>query len=142
MPKRKHLITALILLVLAGVAAMRLRFLFVGDCDLPDASQVVAMKATAGGMLPGEVIDVPPSHFASILAALRPCGRDSDAHMWAALGDLDLTLKGGSHFRISLYETMGKEGAFSAGPTFESRVYHRGGTDKGIKDAILAARSP
>ena len=125
---RKRLIVTLVL----AVVAIGLWFLFVGDCDLPDASQVVAMKANLGH----GVLDVPPSHFASILAALRPCRRDSHDLKWAALGELDMTLKDGSHFHISVDYTGEKEGAFSAG----SGIRYRGGTDKGFEAAMLAAR--
>jgi len=109
---------------------------------IPEPEQVVAMQLRLPWGQPTEKFEIPSKQFASFFAALRPYHRDHHPATWAIHGELDLTLQTGSHFGIWLFQTGDEEGAFAAGPSWEKRTYYRGGTDQGIKDAILAARGP
>ena len=65
-----------------------------------------------------------------ILAALTPSERDSWPCKWMVLADLDLRTKGGQSCYVGLYSLRDEPvGAFSAGPSFEERVYYRGTVD-------------
>ena len=80
--------------------------------------------------------DVPQSQWDSIYATLLPAKRDDNPAKWEGLGELKITNEDGSHFRIDLYSTGEGLGAFSAGETFEKRVYHRGGNSEKLEIAI------
>jgi hypothetical protein len=109
------------------------------DSAVPSAENVSTMRAMVGNsprqlenILPFEV---PPSHFASILAALRPYQIDKRPAAWQELGELDIRCKDESRVRIQLYWTGNGPGAFQD----NEGIYYRGGTDKAIEDAIRDA---
>jgi hypothetical protein len=135
-----------LLAVVAAVACVG-----IGSCilrqnetdDLPRPDDVEAMRVRVYGPdLPAAKRDwceVSPEHFASILAAMRPCHKDAEPAKWVVFGETEMTLRGGRHYGIWLYLTYSQTGAFSAGPTYEHRIYYRGGTDEGIRAAIREA---
>ncbi|MFQ5733365.1 MAG: hypothetical protein ACE5KM_15605 [Planctomycetaceae bacterium] len=82
---------------------------------------------------------VPKSHRKPILDALKPYQYDGSPAKWKVMGTLELTLKNGESFWIGLYSLNKKPGAFSAGPSFKSRTYFRGGDSKALLAALSAA---
>jgi hypothetical protein len=85
--------------------------------------------------------DVPLDRLPSIYKALQPATFDSRPAKWAVLGELEMTLRNGQPFRVDLYYVWSdKEGAFSAGETFERRTYFRGGSSSQLTDALRSAR--
>jgi len=86
-------------------------------------------------------IEVPAACLPSLFAALRPASRDPQPSKWEVLGDLEMTLRDGRPFQVDLYALPPDgPGAFSAGETYERRVYYRGGTTPGLLDALRRAR--
>jgi hypothetical protein len=134
-----------------GVAAVALGLLFLlwlflpsvlnlfSGSAVPSADNVSTMRAVVGNS-PRQLeniqpFEVPPSHFAPILAALRPCQIDKHPAAWQVLGELDITCKNDSRVRIDLFWTGNGPGAFRD----NEGIYYRGGTDKAIEDAIRDA---
>jgi hypothetical protein len=113
---------------------------------VPDPEQVVSMRARLFNFPRGEKgpppFEVPREHIPAILKALHPYQKPAWTAGWQVLGNLYLKLQGGGRFVIQLYWTGGGPGAFSSGPTIRRPGYYRGGTDKGIEDAIRAAYHP
>jgi hypothetical protein len=83
--------------------------------------------------------DVPPSHWDLILRAMRPNRPDAEPADWTILGDLRITLSDGSPSFVGMYSVRRGEGAFSAGPSPEERVYYRGGSTANLVRALIAA---
>jgi hypothetical protein len=115
---------------------------------LPNLSEIERMQASVSDGTPrGVVFDIPRSHWQAIYSAMRPAHRDEHPAPWAGPGDLNLKLKGGESFYIGLYDVDADlgSGAFSAGPTFEKRVYYRGGNsaelEQALSDALKAYRA-
>ena len=83
---------------------------------------------------------VPQDCWADILASLSPSERDRKPCHWMVLGDLQIRTKQGSTIRVDLYSLEDDmTGAFSAGPTFESREYFRGGNTRKLEAALAKA---
>ena len=85
--------------------------------------------------------EVPAELWPSLLAALSPADVDSDPAKWEVMGELHITETNGSRTLVNLYwgPSQGERGAFSAGPTFEERIYYRGGNSQELVNAIKAA---
>lgn len=83
--------------------------------------------------------EVAKEHWPDIWKAMSPASQDWFPSKWVVMGDLNLTLKRGGRYRISLYSVKGT-GAFSAGTTFESRTYYRGGNSDQLKQALERAK--
>lgn len=84
--------------------------------------------------------DVPLSQLPAIFAALEPAVLDPMPSKWIGLGDMKMTLSGGRRFQVDFYELAPTEqGAFSAGETYEQRIYYRGGSSQKLLDALRAA---
>jgi hypothetical protein len=83
---------------------------------------------------------VPQECWADILAALSPSERDREPGAWLGLGDLKIRTKQGSTVRVDFYSLeYDMTGAFSAGPTHESREYFRGGNTRKLEAALAKA---
>lgn len=86
-------------------------------------------------------IDVPLGSLPSIYESLEPAYNDPNPAKWVVLGSLDITLIDGRPFRIDLYHLdSDRLGAFSAGETFETRRYYRGGSSDQLLTALRDAR--
>ena len=70
--------------------------------------------------------EVSPDDWDELLDALKPSESDWSPAKCQVLGDLDIQTKSGSQIYVGLYSTSTKLGAFSAGPTFETRKYYPG----------------
>jgi hypothetical protein len=70
---------------------------------------------------------------------MLPAKKDNHPMKWMGFGHLDLKLKSRGAFRIDLFSSGEDVGAFSAGPTFESRIYYRGGDSTELEQAIAVA---
>jgi hypothetical protein len=150
-PRVNRIRTAVfVLAVIAGAVAVIAFgwYLNLPEPPLPNLSEVERMQASiSDGTARGVVFDVPRSHWQAIYSAMQPAHRDEHPAPWAGPGDLNLTLKGGESWYIGLYyldADLGP-GALSAGPTFEKRVYYRGGNssklEKALADALKAYRA-
>jgi hypothetical protein len=85
--------------------------------------------------------EVPHDRLPSIYAALEPAVVDPDPAEWQVLGDLKFTLRDGRSFQVYLYQLYAdKPGAFSAGETWDQRIYYRGGSSPQLLDALRDAR--
>jgi hypothetical protein len=142
---RKHKRVLFVLAALMCFLFILWHFCFQPMNQIPEPDEVVAMQAklynSSGELVDLPLFEVPREHVAPILEALRPFRVEwpFDWTPWQVLGELHLTCKGEKSFRIDLYRTSHERGAFSAGPTYETRRYYRGGTDSAIEDAIRAA---
>ena len=106
--------------------------------DLPDVRNIQASyfdreKETK------VTFQAPREHWHAIFSALLPARRDRSPAKWAGLGDLQLTLSNGDSYQVSLYSLGEETGAFSSGPTFERRVYYRGGNSTALEQALAEA---
>jgi hypothetical protein len=137
----------LLLLATGVVVAAEVVFLFGPDRaqqPLPQLSEIQRIDAQVYDPKSGKDLDfeVPQSHWEAIFAAMLPARKDEHAAKWVGLGDLNLKLKNAKSFYIGLYSVKyrpGDLGAFSAGPTFESRIYYRGGNSSALEKAVADA---
>lgn len=108
---------------------------------LPDAADVRSMEAKFYHREKQENVSfqVPRGQWNAIFSALRPARRDDSPKKWAGLGRLNLKLVNGDSFVISMYRLNHPTGAFSAGPTIESRKYYRGGNSSDLEKAMVDA---
>jgi hypothetical protein len=130
----------LLALVLFLVGSFVLYQRWPGEAPLSDASEVKSMRAELHNSpqgLPLPQFDVPSHHIPRVLAALSPHERDAAPAKWQVLGSLRLVYADGRTGFIDLYSTGAAKGAFSTG--LSNRLYYRGGTDKGIENAIRDA---
>lgn len=83
--------------------------------------------------------EVPRKYWPRTWAAMQPAVRDYSPAKWRVLGDLAITTGHAASFYIGMYTVPRALGAFSCGPTFEERVYYRGGNSAKLKKALTAA---
>jgi hypothetical protein len=151
-PRGNRIRTAMFVLTVVACAVVAVGlgwYLNLPEPPLPNLSEIERMQATIPDGPPrGSVVfDVPRSHWQAIYSAMQPAHKDEHPAKWVSPGDLNLTLKGGESFYIGLYYVDADlgSGAFSAGPTFEKRVYYRGGNsaklEKALADALNAYRA-
>ena len=128
---------ALFFIVAITVAAA---FVFPGD-PLPAAGAVDRIVASGHFGLNNERVefDVPLELWPQIRVALQPASRDFHPANWVGTGTLAITTRRGSAVHVSLSETDERPGAFAAGPTFERRVYYRGGDSNELARQMAAA---
>lgn len=110
--------------------------------SLPDIADVRSLKASFYDRDKDAKVSfqVPRKHWNAIFSALQPAQRDRHPAKWAGLGELEFTLNSGDSYLVWLYSLDGHEpGAFSGGPTFESRVYYRGGNSSDLERALVEA---
>jgi hypothetical protein len=112
--------------------------------EVPLASAVTSMTAQVYNS-PNELPDipvftVPEDHVQPILDALLPARRDRSPipKAWQVLGELKIERKDGKPTEVHLFWTAAAEGAFAVGQ-WGRQEYFRGGTDRGIEQAIRAA---
>lgn len=110
---------------------------------LPDLADIRSVQATFFDreQLANVTFEVPSEHWDAIFSALVPARRADDAAKWPGFGRLELKLADGGSYLVSLYNPTSETGAFSAGPTFESRVYYRGGNSHDLEQALARAFS-
>jgi hypothetical protein len=130
-------------IVVIITAIMVLRWCFRRD-PLPPLADIESMKVLQfcdfGRERP--VIEVPESCWNAVLAALSPYKCDPRPAKWQVLADLEIQTKNKHSYRVNLYQTHDDPvGAFASGPSFESRVYYRGGNTAQLKKAIDKAYS-
>jgi hypothetical protein len=134
-----------LLLVATGVVvAAEVVFLFVPDRaqqPFPQLSEIQRIHAQVYDLKSGKDLDfeVPQSHWEAIFAAMQPAEKDDHGAKWMQPGTLNLNLKNGNSFYVALYSVPGELGAFSAGPTHESRIYYRGGNSSALEKAVADA---
>ena len=83
--------------------------------------------------------DLPAGYWARVRAALSPATRDRDPAKWVGLGSLDVTRRDGQIVHVALYRSPEPPGAFAAGPTFQDRVYYRGGDSDELLRVLVEA---
>ena len=110
---------------------------------LPKVSEIKSMRVTQyyTSNESNITFDVPHDHLESILTALKPAEYDPSPAKWKSIADLHVDKSDGTKFVIALYSIRNPPGAFSAGPTHESRVYYRGGDSRALEAALDAAYS-
>jgi hypothetical protein len=107
---------------------------------LPDVSEIARIDFLQGDRgLPD--FAVPQSCWGDLLAALSPSQRDKiPMPPWTALGVIRITMRAGGEHYVALYLVEGEPvGAFSAGPSDDSRKPYRGGNSEQLKRAIEKA---
>ncbi len=110
--------------------------------SLPDAADIRRLNAIFYDREKGAKVafQVPREHWNAIFSALQPAQRDDNPAKWVGLGELEFKLACGDSYLVSLYSLEDSEpGAFSAGPTWESRVYYRGGNSSELERALAEA---
>jgi hypothetical protein len=145
--KRPPLVVFLVLMAGAGLAAGIAYLLNQPANPLPPLADVERIEAHILDAQSAKAVtfQVPPSHWRAIYSAMLPATKDDHAAKWAGPGHLDLKLKNGKSFYIAIFYVSGADqGAFAAGPTFETRIYYRGGNsdelEQAISDALKASR--
>ena len=83
---------------------------------------------------------VPAEHYEDIFDALKPARKDRNPAKWQVLGEMTIRTKGGV-FKVFLFDLPDRIGAFAAGPTWEERMYYRGGNSDQLKDALRNAQT-
>src|SRR5262249_37606073 len=108
---------------------------------VPNIKDIQSMEADFydSGKQAKVTFQVPAAHWQPIFSALLPAHRDSDPAKWVGLGHLQIKLVGGGSFHVSLYRVSDGLGAFASGPTFDQRVYYRGGSSADLKQALVTA---
>ncbi len=108
---------------------------------LPHTSSVRGIKARYFDPTTKQKLefDVPRSHWVPIISAMRPNRSDPQPADWMVLGELRITQLDGSPFFVGMYSIRSGEGAFSAGASFEKRLYYRGGSTPDLVRALNAA---
>lgn len=108
---------------------------------LPDAADVRSIEASYYNRERNVQVafQVPREHWNAIFSGLRPAQRVDEPEKWPGLGSLEFKLMNGDSYLISLYNPSHLSGAFSAGPTWESRVYYRGGNSSDLEQALAEA---
>jgi len=107
----------------------------------PEVVERIVATGQFGPTRQSVTFEVPLEQWAKIRAAMLPSQRDFNPAKWQGAGRLEITLRGGRAYHVDLYHTFQKVGAFSAGPTFESRVYYRGGNPEALAMEMAAAYS-
>ncbi len=86
--------------------------------------------------------DIPEQFWSGVIDGLSPSQRDKHPLKWTLNGEIEVVLKNDDRFVVDVYYLGGRgAGAFSAGPTFKSRVYYRGGKSDRIAQVIREAHS-
>jgi hypothetical protein len=131
-----------VLALLVGLAGAALALRVVSGPSLPRASQIERMAATlyesTQGLPEVPPFIVPPEHVDSILSALVPATRAARPALCLPLGQLVLHVKDGGVINVTLYYTYDERAAFSV-DRGGGGMYFRGGTDRGIEDAVRQA---
>ncbi len=83
--------------------------------------------------------DVPEADWVPLFAAFQPAKYDPAPMKWVSLGELQITLKDGRPFHVSMYSVSSGAGAFAAGPSWEQRTYYRGGSTTRLTKALRMA---
>jgi hypothetical protein len=111
---------------------------------LPDISRM-ACTYEAGVSLAR--FDVPKDYWKEVVNALSPSQYDPHPAEWIYAGNLIIEFGQGRECRVELYwvgqhpafPEVRRIGAFSAGPSFESRKYYRGGNEEDLKAVLTRA---
>jgi hypothetical protein len=140
MGKSKWVLLGIAVLALGAAALFYDRFLEVPS--IPEETEIKGITArlyNSPTSLPDlPEFEVPAEHVSTILQSLRPARRDPSPMRRQGMGYLRLVRKGGKPAYVQLYWTRDQVGAFSVGLSPRG-VYYRGGTDKGIEDALRKA---
>ena len=91
--------------------------------------------------------DVSKDYWKEVVNALSPSQYDPRPANWIYAGNLIIEFGQGRECRVELYwvgqhpafPEVPRIGAFSAGPSFESRKYYRGGNEEELKAALTRA---
>ena len=139
--KRRVLIVLSLILAAAVLATGGVFFMHRSARPFPEAAEIERIEASVIDPVSNKHVkfEVPRSHWDAIFSAMLPSKEDAHPMKWAGFGHVDLNLKRGSAFRIDLFSSDAAVGAFSAGPTYESRIYYRGGDSTRLKEAIAGA---
>jgi hypothetical protein len=142
-PATKRRFRIVLSLVLAGavLAAGAVFLLRRSARPFPEASEIERIEASVIDPESNRHVkfEVPRSHWDAIFSAMLPAKQDNHPMKWVGFGHLDLKLNSGGAFRIDLFSSGEDVGAFAAGPTFESRIYYRGGDSTELEQAIAVA---
>ncbi|MBS0264587.1 MAG: hypothetical protein JSS02_21815 [Planctomycetes bacterium] len=108
---------------------------------LPDINDVQSMEADFYDSDKQALVtfQVPAAHWQPIFSSLLPARRDSNPAKWESLGDLRIKLARGGSLHVSLYSVSDGLGAFSAGPSFETGIYYRGGNSRDLEQTLADA---
>ncbi len=132
-------------LILFAVAIGGLIFAWVNSSGDPlPAPQVVERLIAIGNFGPNRdpvKFEIPVAKWHRIRASMQVPKRDFSPDKWLTIGSLDITTRQGREYHVELYQTEELLGAFSAGPTFDRRVYYRGGDSKEMAREMEAAYS-
>ncbi len=102
----------------------------------PNVGSITRIEARYGMAGQQARFDVPAANWPALLAALSPSRFDDNAMKWLVIGDLKIHLIGGESISVDLYDPHESEGAFSAGPSFETRTDYRGGSTAALKSVL------
>jgi hypothetical protein len=132
-----------VLLLVAAVVVVAVAVFFLGRSErpFPQLSEIQRIEAQIDDPESGKVVtfEVPRSHWEAIFSAMLPARKDDHAMKWVMPGSMNLRLKNGNSYYIGLYSVSDDLGAFSAGPSHESRVYYRGGNSSALEKAVADA---
>ncbi|HQR08979.1 MAG TPA: hypothetical protein PLN21_19310 [Gemmatales bacterium] len=127
----------LLSVICIGMIASSLNFLMWQP--LPAVSDIEGIQANFSKDGKRVSLGLPSQYWKSLWYTLLPARYDWNPAGWMIFGRLEIKLKDGSAYRVDLYNLGEGAGAFSAGPTFESRSYYRGGNSSKMIEVLSQA---
>jgi hypothetical protein len=103
--------------------------------ELPDANEIKTISIKLNQV----EFDATADDWKAIREQLLPSKQDPEPSKWIILGEVKIVRKNGEAYVVDLYHTKSDSGAFSAGKTYEDRIYYRGGNSDKLYQALLEA---
>ena len=123
-----------------GRAALRPLQGLLSNLAIADIAGMRVTRWCSDGREKWAAFTVPRNCWGEILGALTPSEKDRWPAKWMVLADLEIQTKEGLSCWVGLYFLPDEPvGAFSARPSFEERVYYRGGNSDQLRDAVARA---
>jgi hypothetical protein len=108
--------------------------------ELPDAKDIKTISIQFSHPELNQVeFDAKADDWKAIREQLLPSKQDPEPSKWIILGSVKIVRNSGEPYVVDLYDTRSDLGAFSAGKTYEGRIYYRGGNSKKVFQALLEA---
>ncbi len=128
------------LLILASIGVIAGLLYFPLWQPLPALADIESIQAKFF-LEDGKVVhfDLPSQYWKPLWSTILPARNDWNPSNWLVFGDLEIKLNNGSKYRVDLYQIREGAGGFSAGSTWETRSYYRGGNSEKMIEIIEQA---
>ncbi len=134
----RKLIVVAVVALLIGIGLWKFWF---SPAPLPNSSDIKSMQAQFDDweLRKHFDFDVPTTHWAEIIEALKPSRPDRSGADWKMLGTIQIEKNDGLAVTIHLFETPEGPGAFEIDRSTDDRDTYRGGSTKDLKEALQRA---